>query len=332
MKKVFQIFLRDLKVNLREMLPAYMLFIPLLFAILINVFAPGINDTTVNIALVKDENVELEEYLADFAKVSVYADEEAIKERVARRDDIFGYIRNGDGYYILQQGNEAEHMVEFARGLLAFYNEDVQIEDSTAVIETFDRTVPPLKKMLVNIVIMFSTIMGGMMIAMNIIEEKADKTIRAIHLTPMSRQGFIVGKSLMGMFLPIYATIAIVLITGFRGINWLQMLLMILVSMIISLLAGFLMGLTSSTFMDAAGSVKMLFMPLMAGVLVAELTQPKWHWTVYWNPFYWSYQAVDGILSYTSTWGYTLMAAGIVFGISVVAYLIMMPHINKGLM
>lgn len=332
MKKVFRIFLRDLKVNLREMLPAYMLLVPILFVVLINVFAPGINDTTVNLALIEGENTEIEEYLADFAKVSLYADEEAIIERVERRDDIFGYIPNEDGYYILQQGNEAEHMVDFARALLAFYNEDVQIEDSTAVIETFDRTVPPLKKMLVNIVIMFTTIMGGMMIAMNIIEEKGDKTIRAIHLTPVSRRSFILGKSLMGMFLPIYGTAAVVLLTGFQGINWLQMLVMILVSTIISMLAGFLMGLTSATFMDAAGSVKMLFMPMMAGVLVFELTQPKWHWTVYWNPFYWSYTAVDGILSYTSTWGYTLMAAGIVLGISLIAYVVMMPRIQKGLM
>lgn len=332
MKKVFRIFLRDFKVNIREMLPAYIMIVPILFIIVINVFAPGINDTTVNLALIEGENTELEEYLADFAKVSVYADEEAIIERVGRRDDIFGYIPSEDGYYILKQGNESENMVDFARALLAFYNEDVQIEDSTAVIETFDRTVPPLKKMLVNIVLMFTTIMGGMMIAMNIIEEKGDKTIRAIHLTPVSRQQFILGKSLMGMFLPIYGTIAVVSLTGFSGINWLQMLLMILVSMIISLLAGFLMGLTSATFMDAAGSVKMLFMPLMAGVLVTELTAPKWHWTVYWNPFYWSYRAVDDILSYTSTWGFTLLAAGIVLGISLLAYVIMMPRIRKGLM
>jgi hypothetical protein len=92
------------------------------------------------------------------------------------------------------------------------------------------------------------------------------------------------------------------------------------------------MGLTNESFMDAAGSVKMLFLPLAAAVAVAELASDKWQWTVCWIPFYWTYLAADGILSYTSTWGFTLLASGIVFAISALVYVALVPKIKKGLM
>ena len=45
-------------------------------------------------------------YLEDFAKVSVYKDVAALEERVGRRDDVFAFVPDGDGYYVLKQGNE----------------------------------------------------------------------------------------------------------------------------------------------------------------------------------------------------------------------------------
>ncbi len=331
-RKMFVIFGRDLKVNTRDFLSLYIMSVPFIFALLFNLLAPGVNDTTVNIALIESENVQLETYLKDFAKVSIFEDLEAVEERVNRRDDVFGYIREGDSYYVLQQGNESEGFVDYARLLFAFYNEDVLIENSTASIEDFGRVVPPLKKVLVNIAIMFTSIMGGMLIAMNIIEEKVDKTIRAIHLTPISKNGYVLGKGMMGLFIPIYGAIVLLLLTGFGSINWAQMALLVLVSSMTSLLVGYVMGLTNESFMDAAGSVKMLFLPLAAAVAVAELASDKWQWTVYWIPFYWTYLAADGILAYTSTWGFTLLASGIVFAISALVYVALVPKIKKGLM
>lgn len=331
-KKMFILFFRDLKVNTRDFLSLYILSAPLLFAIAFNLIAPGINDTTVNIALVEGENVEMQAYLEDFAKVSVHEDLEALEERVGRRDDVFAFVNDGSDYYIIQQGNESEGYVDFARLMLTFYEEGVLVEDSRSEIFSFDRTVPPLKKMLVNIALMFTSIMGGMVIAMNIIEEKKDKTIHAIHLTPISKNAYVLGKGMMGMFLPLYGSVALILLTGFSGINWAQMIILVMVSTILSLLVGFVMGLTNDSFMDAAGSVKMLFMPMAGGVAVAELVSEKWQWTVYWMPFYWTYLAADDILSYTSTWGFTLMASGIVLGISLLVYLALMPKIRKGLM
>lgn len=331
MKRILTIFFRDIKVNIRDFLSLYIMVVPIIFGIAINLIAPGVNDTTVNLALVEGENTELEAYLEDFAKVSTYADIQAVEERVSRRDEVFGLVNNGSEYYIIQQGNELDELVDYAKMMLVFYEEDVQIEDSTAIINDFGRDVPPLKKLLVNILMMFTAVLGGMLIAINIIEEKVDKTIRAIHLTPVSRTGFILGKSMIGMLIPLYGSVAMLLITGFGDIHWGQMLVLVAVSMVVSILFGFIQGINNTSVMDAAGSVKMLFLPLAGAVAIAELLGDKWQWVAYWVPFYWTYKGVDEILSYQGTWANTFMYGGIVLVISGLVYALLMPKIRKGL-
>ncbi|MEN8906116.1 MAG: ABC transporter permease [Clostridiales bacterium] len=331
MKRILTIFARDLKVNRRDFLSLYIMVIPILFGIAINLIAPSVNDTTINIALIENENLKMEEYLKDFAKVYTYKNIEEIEERVNGRDELFAYVSNENGYYVLYQGNEMEELVDYAKMLLVFFEEDVEISDSTSTIHDFGQDVPPLKKLLVNILMMFSAVLGGMLIAINIIEEKVDRTIRAIHLTPISRTGYILGKSIIGILIPFYGSVAMLVITGFTDINWFQMMLLVFVSMVISILFGFIQGIKNTSVMDAAGSVKMLFLPLAGAVAVAELLGQKWQWIVYWVPFYWTYKGVDEILTYNSSWQNTLMYSGIVLVISICVYLLLMPGIRKGL-
>ena len=105
-KKIWAIFIRDLRINTREFITIWILAMPIIFALVINALAPSINDSTVRLALVEGENTEQAEYLEDFARVSLFENEEAVRERVERRDDYIGILRDGDEYYILTQGNE----------------------------------------------------------------------------------------------------------------------------------------------------------------------------------------------------------------------------------
>lgn len=330
-KKILNIFFRDVKVNKRDFLALYIILAPVIFSFGINLLSPSINDTTVNLALIDGENPAQVEYLKDFAKVTVFEDVEEIEKRVAKRDDVIGILPEGDDYYVLQQGNEREEVVEYAKALLTFNKLDVKIEDSNAEIVEFGKTVPPLKKLLVNILIIMTSILGGMLIAFNIVEEKVDRTIRAIHLTPISRVGYILGKGLIGLILPIYGTFAIVWITGFKDINIGQMIVLILVSSIISLLVGFIEGIRNEDIMEAAGNVKILFLPVAAAIAAAELLGDKWQKFFYWIPYYWSYKGNDAVLSYSSTWSQILSYSLIVLVISVAIYIYLAPKIRKGL-
>ncbi|MBT2732241.1 ABC transporter permease [Carnobacterium sp. ISL-102] len=331
LNKIWIIFKRDLKVNSKDFISLYILVVPILFAVLINVFSPGINDTTVDLALIKGENTVQVEYLEQFAKIELFENTAEIKNRVEKRDAIIGIIPENDGYYLMTQGDEPEGVVEYAKLLTSFYELDMNVEDSTSEIIEFGRTVPPLKKILVNISILFISILAGMLIALNIVEEKVENTLSAINVTPTSRTTFILGKSVIGIIFTLFGSIALIMLTGFSEINLVQLLLILLVTSLLSIIVGFIQGVTNKDIMSAAGSIKLLFLPLIAGVLAIEMLGDKWQKFFYWNPFYWAYKGNDIILSQTGTWGQIFMYAGIVLLLSSIIYLLLAPKIRKGL-
>lgn len=330
-RRIWTIFKRDLKVNAKDAISLYILIIPILFAILINVFSPGINDTTINLALLTNDNESKIEYFEKFSKVELFNTENEIKERVEKRDAMIGIIPEKETDYLLIQGNEPQEIVDYAKLLKSFYELNINIKDSNSTLIEFNRTVPPLKKTLVNISILFISILGGMLIALNIVEEKVDHTLSAINVTPTSRVTFLLGKSIMGIILSVFGSVALIGITGFGGINILQLLLVVLITSLLSILVGFIQGLINTDIIGAAGSIKLLFLPLIAGVLAIEMLGDKWQKYFYWNPFYWAYKGNDLILSQIGTWRQILTYSIFILGLCAIVYVLLAPRIRKGL-
>ena len=331
LKRIWTIFARDLKVNIREFLTLYMMIIPLILAVGINFLSPSINDTSVNLALIENENPEQAAYFDDFAHVELFGDEQRVEDRVRSRDDVVGVLPKDNGYYIMTQGNEPESIVGYAKLLNVLYESDVQLEDARSEIIEFGRTVPPLKKMLVNVLLLLISMLAGMLIAMNILEEKVDNTVSAINVTPTSRKAFILGKSFTGMFVALFSSIACLLITGFYDINLGQAALVVFSSTILSLLIGFIQGLNSEDVMEAAGSVKLLFLPMAGSIAGYEFVTGNWQIFFYWSPFYWAYRANDMILSKSGTWPQLLLFIGIILVICGVVYALLAPRIVRKL-
>jgi len=331
LKRILTIFIRDLKVNMREFLTLYMIIIPLILAVGINFISPSINDTSVNLALVENENPKQAAYFNDFAHVELFGDEQKVKDRVGARDDVIGVLPKDGGYYIMTQGNEPESILEYAKLLNVLYESDVQLEDARSEIIEFGRTVPPLKKMLVNMLLILISMLAGMLIAMNILEEKVDKTVSAINVTPTSRSAFILGKSFTGMFVALFSSIVCLLITGFYDINLGQAALVVFSSTILSLLIGFIQGLNSSDVMEAAGSVKLLFLPMAGSIAGYEFVTGNWQIFFYWSPFYWAYKANDMILSKSGTWPQLILYVGIILAICGAVYAVLAPRIARKL-
>lgn len=330
-RKIGNIFIRDVKVNMKDFISLYVMIVPIIFAMLINIFTPGINETTVSLALVNGNHSDQIEYLEDFAKVERFDTVEEVQERVENRDHLIGIIPEGNDYYLMTQGNEPEEMVDYATLLQSFYILDIKVEDSNSILTEFNRTVPPLKKILVNVSILFVSVLAGMLIALNIVEEKVDRTIRAINVTPTTKLEYILGKSVIGIIFALFGSIALIFITGFGGINVLQLLFILIVTSLLSILVGFIQGLTSSDIITAAGSIKLLFLPLIAGVLAVEMLGERWQKFFYWDPFYWAYKGNDLILSQSGTWQQVSMYAGISLVLSGVVFFILAPKIKKGL-
>ena len=329
-KKIFTILRRDLLSSRRDTMALYIIVVPLILAVGITLFAPGLNDTTVKLAMLKSDDIEHIEYMEQFSKVELFNSMDELERRVEKRDDIVA-IAPTNSYEIILQGNELEIVEEYAVQLNTLYELGATKEETTAQLISFGRTVPPLKTMLVVMLISMTIMLAGMLIAMGIVEEKAENTINAINVTPISQTGFVIGKSLLGGGAAMLGIIGAVLITGFYDINWFMIVLVGLTSMLLSLIIGFLQGLSSADVIEAAGSVKLLFLPIAGSIAVYELLADKWQWTMYWSPFYWAYKANILILSKTADWGTVLLCTGMVIGLSLIVYLVVLPKIRKGL-
>ncbi|OQB24872.1 MAG: ABC-2 family transporter protein [Firmicutes bacterium ADurb.Bin182] len=331
LNKIWTIFKRDVKVNFREVMPLYIMLAPLMLAIGINLITPGINDTTVNIALIEGENPAQEQCLNEFAHVETFPGEAEVLSRVKERDSLIGILPGDNGYYILAQGNEPESVVEYAKLLNVFFESGVDIENSKASIVEFGETVPPVKKMLVNILLLMIPMLSGMLITLNIVEEKADKTISAINLSPTSRTAFILGKSLTGMMISLVTTVVCILITGFYNVNILLLLLVAAASTVLAMTIGFIQGINNDDVMEAVGSMKLVFLPLAGSVAGYELLSGGWQAFFWWSPFYWSYRANNIILGKEGSAGELLLYTAIIAAICITAYALMLPRIKKGL-
>ena len=331
LSKILSIFMRDIRVNIRDFIALYILLIPIIFAVGIQLLAPSVNDTTVRLALLESDDPAKAEYLEQFASVELFADMEALTARVEKRDHIVAILTEGDTSYILSQGNEPESVTEFAKMLNSFHALGLDVAETTAEFKSFGRTESPLKKMLVNISLLFVSVLAGMMISLNIVEEKMDNTISAINISPISRVGFILGKSMMGLFLAVYGSIALVWITGYGDVNFGQMLLAIFAVTLLSLVVGFIQGIANNDVMNAAAGMKMMFLPVGAAVAAVEILSDKWQILFYWVPFYWTYRGNDAILSYSATWPQIISYTAIVLALSGIVYYFLAPKIQKGL-
>lgn len=295
-------------------------------------FSPGINDTAVEVLLLDGENTEQTEYFQKFAKVELMQTLEDIENRIRKRDNIVAVVPNQAGdYYLLSQGNEPDYIIDYVKSLTTFEHYNIGIDASAVELIDYGRTIPPLKKVMVNTAMIFTSILGGMIIALNIVEEKTENTISAIHLSPVSRMGFIAGKSLIGIVIPIVGSVLILVITGFRDINYMHAILMVSTSCIISILIGFIEGINNDDVMNAAGNMKMLFLPLFGSIAGEELLADKWQVLFYWIPFYWTYKGNDLVLSSKGSWFEIIGYSSIVLIISGLVFLVLAPRIRKGL-
>ncbi len=329
--KVMRILRRDSLVASRDSMLIIILAMPVLMAVGIQLFAPGIADSVVRIGLLDDDPADHAAFVAEYARVERFGSVAELERRIAKRDEIAGMVRSGDGYEIVVQGDEGPDLLNYAKLLNALYELGGSRDDSTASVLSFGKAVSPIKAKLANMLILMMVMLSGMTISLGIVEEKSDDTISAVNVSPVSQNAFIVGKSLLGGLSTLASIVIALLILGYSGVNWPMIILVGLTSMVLTFIVGFLQGLSSTDVIEAATGVKMTMLPIAGSIAGYELLSDKWQWTMYWSPFYWAYKANDLILTERADWPTVLLCAAMVSGISLAIYLVAIPRIREGL-
>ncbi len=336
-RKMMSIVRRDVGIARKDPLALWVFLAPILLAVVVRLVTPGISDTTVNLAIQSDVPQDYITAVSDFASVSVYDSLDDVTQRVLARDEVIGVINGEDGTLALvAQGDESDSSLALAQLLNALYALDsldvnVLATESRLRFVSFGEQTPALTRSLSLSVLLLCTIISAMMIALGLVDEKNDQTIQAANVTPMPQGMYMLSKSLIGVLMLFVVSAISLLVLGLTDINFAQMLLLMFAVGLISILIAFVIGLASSDFIEAAGSIKALMIPAMAGILVPELLAEKWHFAVYWNPFYWAYIGMTDVINKTATWGEVGAYTAIIIGICIVSFALCTPHIRKHL-
>ncbi|MBS4054416.1 MAG: ABC transporter permease [Thermaerobacter sp.] len=330
MKRILFIARRDLKSGLRDFLVVYLFLAPVLFALLLRLFAGGVAASPLRVAVFED-GAAIASALADYAHVEPFATRDALLERVLRLDDVLGVVATSAGHELVAEGNEMPGTDAAVR--LVLYRLGAEEGALPAIVEISDIgfTLSPFILQGGLLLLIMTTVFGGMLILLNLIEEKMSNTLSAMNVTPASRLEFILGKGLLGFLTPVLGGSMAVYLLGFRDFN-LGMFLVSMVSLaFISLIIGFLVGVTNDEPISGIAAMKGVFVPVLASVLGATLLAERWQFVLYWSPFYWGYLNMNAILLGSATWGEVLRNSTIILVITGIVFAALRPRIARGL-
>ena len=328
---ILKILKKDSKIAFRDLLIIYIIVIPLIMAAAIRLFSPGISDSTVKIAMLESESRETIEYMEEIAQVELFENKDDLEKRVLKRDDVPALILKDGKTQIITEGNEDYQTIESVKTVAALYEVGSVPEDTTAKIYDFGKTVPQVRTMLTNVLIQLIIMLAGMIIALSVVDEKISNTISAVRVSSVTLTQFILGKCALGSISAFLSIFICLMILGYTKISFLQLFLIALCTMVLASAVGLLQGVISSDIIEAAAGVKLVMIPLVAAVLVYQLCSDKWQWTMWWNPFYWSYKAGDKVLSGIAGWGEVILWSGLVLVLSVLVCFLFHKKIDEGL-
>ncbi len=328
MKRIISIFKRDVVVATRDFVLLYIIVAPILLALLLSVFAPDVADSSA--IFVYDESLKETEInkLEEIGHVIKLNDKDEIITRVNDSDDVYGLIKNKDNYEIILEGNEAGNIEGLMKLVVSYLNSD---KDNwlTYKISSIDFKLPPVVSIGTTSLIITSIILGGMIIGLNIVEDKEFSTINALNTSPLGKIEYILGKSVLGIILPIIHTPIVLKIMGLEGLKLTQLGFIVLVSSLFTIFYGLMIGTISSNQLSAIASAKGMMFVLAGSILGAIALKESLHYLLYWSPLYWIYQAIYKIVAGISTWRYLWISSGAIILITMILFGVLNKYQKK---
>lgn len=330
MRRIWAIFRRDLSSSFREFILLYMMVAPIILALIFRFFVPSANSAALQFAVDGKIGTDVIERLEQYGSVEVYGDRAELEKRVRGTDDIAGITKDESGnYQIILQGNEAHDTKVIPQMIIRdmISSQNIGVDFS---VRDLGYTRSPVARIGAVSLILTVLVMAGAVIGFNMIEEKDGRTLSALNVTPMRGFEFIIGKSIIGMLLPLVMVYLILWILDIWYINKRMIFVMTLVSSSITVITGFLIGAMSSNQIAGIANMKILLLPLGASVIGALMLPPDKQVFVYWIPTYWSFLGFDGIMKNSVTWGQIGVYAAWILGLIFIMFLLLRGRMKKG--
>ncbi|WP_312649378.1 ABC transporter permease [Proteiniclasticum sp.] len=331
MRKILAIIRRDTKSGMRDYMILYIILVPFIIEAVLNMLTGSVSQSVLSLGV--DGTISEEElsYLREYASVEVFEHEDDLINRVENLDDLYGIHKNEGAFEVIRQGNEKVEMHEMVMLLLdSMMNEDIEVPIELTVSDVGWK-LSPIKQYGGSLLAVFISVFGGMIILINLVEEKQENTLAAMNVAPVERVQYITGKAALGFFVPLIHVMGILIILDYGDISYLMAAVITLSIALTSVIIGFSIGISSDNVLAAISGMKMVFLPILGSIFGAIYLREGLQFLLYWSPFYWAFIALDGVILKQATWGSVLFSTGMIVIISAAVMILLRKKIRRGL-
>ncbi|SHJ19490.1 ABC-2 type transport system permease protein [Dethiosulfatibacter aminovorans DSM 17477] len=328
--RVFKVFRRDTISLVRDFMIFVTAVLPIVLAMALNLFIPDVENASIRFVVNSSIDSEVMDEFGKYGVVELAGTREDLYERVEGSDEVAGIDYVDGEYVIVLQGNERTVSRNTAAMILdEYFNPgeilvDVKITDA-GVKES------PIRRLGTIFILLFSMVAPGLMVGINLVEEKESNTLSALNVTPLTRWELYSGKIAVGLALSMFHVFAVTFVMGYGDVNMFMLFAAFLSSAFIATVLGFLTGAVAENQVAAIALVKLSFTPVMLSFAGAIIVPERWQVFLYWSPFYWDFKVLDGILAKSIEWSQTLYFCGLILLTSAAFYLVFRRKIIKGL-
>lgn len=290
MKRILTFFKLDISLALRDSVVIYSLVSPLLLAVILRLVIPSVQDLQMTLVVPEGLDSRLVERLDEVTTVETVASEEDVLSRVNENDNAAGIRTTAAGYSIVLEGNEEPGFGATIATVLA----DATGEIDGVRFETTDLGGPgaPISEYGATMLAMLGLFVGGIIVGFNIVEEKEGGVIRALAVSPLRINEYIVARSIIALIIGIVSSVLSALIVMGAGVNYAALLAALVASLFVALPFGFIIGALADNQMTAFALLKLLMAAFMTLPFVSVFVPATWQWVFYILPNYWMFQSL----------------------------------------
>jgi ABC-2 type transport system permease protein len=291
-KRILNLMRQDWTNALRDNIMIYGMVAPILLAVGARLFVPSIGEAQYTFAVQDGMDSALIQRLDSIGMVELLPSAEAVRARVLRSDDVPGLAFVDGQPTLLMEGNEG--------GEAEILQRVFQQALSGEPVSVFTRTADSAARSLITeytaiIFIMIACMLGALVMAFNIIEDKETRAIRALGVSPLSMLELTLARGLFALLLSLVLVFASTAILVGGQVNYALLLVAFLFSVGLPILTGYIIGGLADSQLKAIAILKFYMLVYLTLPIVSIVIPREWHFFFYILPNYWMWQTFERV-------------------------------------
>ena len=347
MKQLIQVTIADIRMNLKHWMGAYMVIVPMAILLILRFFIPSMESTKTILAIVNEGpnavSQEMMDVLDPYAKIKTYSSIEAMEQKLRGTGSVEGLYWNPDKdnfVSVLEKSPKENSTFSVASQIIRQHYYTKANPDAEPMVtfkigvpnELSDRSViSPVASTGGSIFFIFMIIISGFIIGLGIVDDKENGTEKAIQVSPVTKTEYFIGKSIYPLILMLVYGIIALAVLGLMDVNIGQVYTLVVISFSTTLLFGLLLGALAANENEAIGVGKLLAWVVMLAILGGTLLPDNWQWAVWWAPFFWIFDMMEGVFTNSIEWIEIAWKSAITLSLTAVFYFLLRKKIIKGL-